>query len=357
MPLGPSPRTRPAHAVARPDPTWLRRLLLAAGLLGLLTIGDGFLYLVLAGSGTVGATYFPLLMVGTNAAYLALAVPLGRLADRMGRTPVFIGGYVLLLAGTCCVRCQVAASSPLSACSSSSGPTTPPPTGRCPRWPADGCRREPLQRHRRCADGGGAQPVRVLDRLRAAVELDRSSSRHAGDGPRPGNRAAGRRTAAAQRAGRTLRGSVSRLRIALLAVVVCIGLGVSAGYFVLQRRAAAGPASSMRPSPRRRPTATPCSRAPDRVPRHPPGGGYSMLAVVALSDPAGPGWTCRCAASGCTRRRAQGCACVRGAASLRPTSWPRWTTGSLHARPRRCPARQAVRGCQRTGPWWRPRSS
>lgn len=77
----------------------LRRLLLAAGLLSLLTIGDGFLYLVLAGSGTVGATYFPLLMVGTNAAYLALAVPLGRLADRMGRTPVFIGGYVLLLGG------------------------------------------------------------------------------------------------------------------------------------------------------------------------------------------------------------------------------------------------------------------
>lgn len=77
----------------------LRRLLLAAGLLGLLTVGDGFLYLVLAGSGTIGTTYFPLLMVGTNAAYLVLAVPLGRLADRVGRTPVFIGGYVLLLGG------------------------------------------------------------------------------------------------------------------------------------------------------------------------------------------------------------------------------------------------------------------
>ena len=77
----------------------LRRLLLGAGLLGLLTVGDGFLYLVLAGSGTIGAAYFPLLMVGTNAAYLALAVPMGRLADRVGRTPVFLGGYVLLLAG------------------------------------------------------------------------------------------------------------------------------------------------------------------------------------------------------------------------------------------------------------------
>ena len=98
----------PADAPAAPPPRmrWrdltqpgLRRLLVGAGLLGLLTIGDGFLYLMLAGSGTVGATYFPLLMVGTNAAYLALAVPMGRLADRIGRTPVFVGGYVLLLAG------------------------------------------------------------------------------------------------------------------------------------------------------------------------------------------------------------------------------------------------------------------
>ncbi|GAA3633952.1 MFS transporter [Microlunatus ginsengisoli] len=80
--------------LARPE---LRRLVLAAGVLGLLTVGDGFLYLALAQTGNLGAQYFPLLFVGTNAAYLALAVPFGRLADRVGRGRVFVGGYVVLL--------------------------------------------------------------------------------------------------------------------------------------------------------------------------------------------------------------------------------------------------------------------
>jgi MFS family permease len=35
--------------------------------------------------------------VGTNLAYLVLAIPFGRLADRIGRARVFIGGHVLLL--------------------------------------------------------------------------------------------------------------------------------------------------------------------------------------------------------------------------------------------------------------------
>jgi len=40
---------------------------------------------------------FPLLFVGTNAAYLALAIPMGRLADRVGRARVFVAGHVALL--------------------------------------------------------------------------------------------------------------------------------------------------------------------------------------------------------------------------------------------------------------------
>ena len=75
----------------------LRSLVLASALLGLLTVGDGFLYLVLADAGGIGLTWFPLLMVGTNAAYFALAVPVGRLADRIGRTRVLLGGHVLLV--------------------------------------------------------------------------------------------------------------------------------------------------------------------------------------------------------------------------------------------------------------------
>ncbi|HEY5785747.1 MAG TPA: MFS transporter [Microlunatus sp.] len=80
--------------LARPE---LRRVLIVAGLLGLATVGDGFIYLALSDRGTVAATYFPLLFVGTNAAYLALAIPLGKLADRIGRGVVFIGGHALLL--------------------------------------------------------------------------------------------------------------------------------------------------------------------------------------------------------------------------------------------------------------------
>jgi MFS family permease len=41
---------------------------------------------------------FPLLFVGSSATYMLLAVPMGRLADRIGRGRVLVGGYVLLVA-------------------------------------------------------------------------------------------------------------------------------------------------------------------------------------------------------------------------------------------------------------------
>ena len=75
----------------------LRRLLLVSALLGILTIGDGFIYLVLQSRNGFAAEWFPLLYVGTNVAFLALSLPLGRLADRVGRSRVFIAGYVALL--------------------------------------------------------------------------------------------------------------------------------------------------------------------------------------------------------------------------------------------------------------------
>jgi MFS family permease len=80
--------------LARPG---LRRLLLAAGALSLVTIGDGFIYLAVQAGGQLPARFFPLLFVGTNLAYLLLAIPMGKLADRFGRARVFVGGYLLLL--------------------------------------------------------------------------------------------------------------------------------------------------------------------------------------------------------------------------------------------------------------------
>jgi MFS family permease len=76
----------------------LKRLLLAAGLLGIVTIGDGFIYLVLQDRSAFAAQYFPLLYVGTNVAFLIFAVPVGKLADRFGRARTFVIGHVLLLA-------------------------------------------------------------------------------------------------------------------------------------------------------------------------------------------------------------------------------------------------------------------
>jgi MFS family permease len=76
----------------------LTRLLVTAGILALLTVGDGFIYLVLQARDSFAVQWFPLLYVGTNVVYLVLAVPLGRLADRWGRLRVFLGGHGALLA-------------------------------------------------------------------------------------------------------------------------------------------------------------------------------------------------------------------------------------------------------------------
>ncbi|MFI7602241.1 MFS transporter [Actinoplanes sp. NPDC049681] len=76
----------------------LRRPLAATALLGVLTVGDGFLYLAVQQRDDLAARFFPLLYVGTNVAYLALALPLGRLADRIGRARVLVGGHVALVA-------------------------------------------------------------------------------------------------------------------------------------------------------------------------------------------------------------------------------------------------------------------
>ncbi len=90
------PPTRPRlRDLSQPG---LRRVLIVAGLLSVFTVGDGFLYLSLQSGGQIADRFFPLLFVGTNIAYLGLAIPLGRLADRIGRGKVFLAGHVVLLA-------------------------------------------------------------------------------------------------------------------------------------------------------------------------------------------------------------------------------------------------------------------
>lgn len=87
------------RAVATPS---LLRVTAVAGVLGLLTVGDGFIYLALLDSGGFAAQWFPVLYVGTNISYLSLAVPFGRLADRVGRAKVLVLGHVPLAAAYLC---------------------------------------------------------------------------------------------------------------------------------------------------------------------------------------------------------------------------------------------------------------
>ncbi|MGW2566277.1 MFS transporter [Streptomyces sp. NPDC001537] len=77
----------------------LRRLTLCAALLGLTTVSDSFLYLLLQREGDLSADLFPLLPLGTAAVFLLLAVPLGALADRLDRRRLFLAGHGVLLLG------------------------------------------------------------------------------------------------------------------------------------------------------------------------------------------------------------------------------------------------------------------
>jgi MFS family permease len=73
-----------------------RHLVVCAIALSLVTVSDAFVYLALQRQTSLATGAFPLLYVMTALGYLALAVPAGRLADRVGRFRVFIGGYALL---------------------------------------------------------------------------------------------------------------------------------------------------------------------------------------------------------------------------------------------------------------------
>jgi uncharacterized membrane protein YvlD (DUF360 family) len=72
-------------------------LVVVGAALALFTVSDGFLYLGLQRHLKFDEKFLPLLFMGTALAYMLLAVPVGRLADRLGRGRVFLGGYALLI--------------------------------------------------------------------------------------------------------------------------------------------------------------------------------------------------------------------------------------------------------------------
>jgi MFS family permease len=76
--------------------TGFRVLVLAGAALGLVTVSDGFMYLMLQRKLDLAPSLFPLLYVVSSLIYFLLAIPVGQLADRVGRGRVFLGGHLLL---------------------------------------------------------------------------------------------------------------------------------------------------------------------------------------------------------------------------------------------------------------------
>jgi MFS family permease len=71
-------------------------LLLAAVVLSLTSVSDAMLYVGLQRKIDFEPAVFPLLYVITAVAFMGLAIPVGQLADRVGRVPVLLCGYALL---------------------------------------------------------------------------------------------------------------------------------------------------------------------------------------------------------------------------------------------------------------------
>ena len=106
-----------------------RALLIAGGALSLATASDAFVFLALQRELDLGTSLFPLLFVANAAVFMLLAVPMGALADRIGRGRVLGLGYGLLLGVYARTAHARSAGGPARrSCSGSSARTTPPRT-------------------------------------------------------------------------------------------------------------------------------------------------------------------------------------------------------------------------------------
>ncbi|NUP53525.1 MAG: MFS transporter [Catenulispora sp.] len=77
---------------------WFLRTGLAVVLLALAWVSDTFVYLTLAHVMHLSASQYALLATGTMGTFVVMAIPVGRLADRIGRWKVFVAGHLLLVA-------------------------------------------------------------------------------------------------------------------------------------------------------------------------------------------------------------------------------------------------------------------
>lgn len=89
-----TPSLRAAAGLAR-DPRFAPLLIAAIGL-SVASVSDAMIYVGLQRKIDFEPAVFPLLYVITAVAFMGLAIPVGQLADRVGRVPVLLGGYALL---------------------------------------------------------------------------------------------------------------------------------------------------------------------------------------------------------------------------------------------------------------------
>jgi len=75
----------------------LRPVLMIGALLNVTVMGDAFLYVILQRLGAGAVENLPLFYVITSVGFLALAVPVGRLADRIGRARVYLAGHAAVV--------------------------------------------------------------------------------------------------------------------------------------------------------------------------------------------------------------------------------------------------------------------
>ncbi|MGM1065416.1 MFS transporter [Saccharothrix sp. Mg75] len=93
---GPRPSVRAGLALLRQ--AGYRKVAVASAVLGLATLSDAFVFILVQQATGAPLHLLPLLPLGTALVFLLAAAPVGRLADRVGRWPVFLGGHVALLA-------------------------------------------------------------------------------------------------------------------------------------------------------------------------------------------------------------------------------------------------------------------
>ena len=87
-----SPRSDNSWRKIAGKPFW--KLAGVGGLLSLMTLSDGFLYLLLQRRTGLAIGFFPLFYVVTACSYMLLSIPVGSVADRFGRRPVLLAGYL-----------------------------------------------------------------------------------------------------------------------------------------------------------------------------------------------------------------------------------------------------------------------